>query len=407
MTQGKWRRLSLVLTLAVACNGSPRSAERNDAPRDSHADIANPAQPDKASAQPDKTGALVVEVDGVALKDIKGWYRYGLLTLYTGEDPNNEPGQAVRFWSMPDAPNGQVVRYPGDASGVRGGRMTYEQKLGSDRSGSKELEGAHYELALGKEEGYAVAVTIDAQADAPVRVRARGTITALTRGIKLVGGEVDRSYDHLDTIDYLTRAWIEKHHAAKQFAEHPDHCVITRPGPSAGSTPPPFAACAYVFRDDKGVVGIAKLRLEKRDGRWVEVDEVKPNQLLGAHPIRPPRPEPPSVLEPIALQRFEQKVYAPAGGFQHMREPTFVSCAGGLRPDDQPRCEIRYAVNRDKRDLTETSQLGCEFTTYLFERDAGGAFGISRTLDTSQKYDPRSHQVVPRVPSGECQKKSK
>lgn len=156
----------------------------------------------------------------------------------------------------------------------------------------------------------------------------------------MVGGEVDRSFDHLDTIQYLTRAWVEKNHAAKQFAETPDYCAITRAAQSsAGSTSAPVAPCSYVFRDDKGVVGVAKLWLEKREGRWMEVGEVKPDQLLRAHPIHPARPDPPDVFEPMALARFEREVYAPAGGFQRMREPMFVSCVGGQREDG--RCEIQ------------------------------------------------------------------
>jgi hypothetical protein len=404
MTRGRWRRLSpLALTIIVACSGKQHSEERNDAPHDSHAEVAEPAKRDTPI-----TGALVIEVDGVALKEVKGWYRYGLLSLYTGDDPNNNPGQVVRFWGLPDAPNGQVVRYPGDATGVRGDRMTYENREGSAHSGSKNLEGAHYELALGKEQDYAVTVSVDAEADKPVHVRARGTITAMTLGIKMIGGEVDRSFDHLDTIEYLTRAWIEKNHVAKEFAKTPDYCAIMRAArSSAANTPAPIAACSYVYRDDKGAVGVAKLWFDKREGRWQEAGEVKPDQLLRAHPIRAAAPDSTDVLEPMAAERFEREVYVKRGGFQHVREPTFISCGGGYRPDLPGRCEIRYAVEAENRDLKETSQMGCEFATYVFERDAAGAFRISRALDTSQSYDSRSEQVVPRVLPAECQKKPK
>lgn len=167
------------VALAFACGGAPCSSERSEARRGAQAEVAEVAHEEA------NTHALVLEVDGVALKDVKGWYRYGLLSLYTGDDPNNDPGQVVRFWSMPDVPNGQTVRYPVDDSSIRGGRMTYEKKDRSARLGSQEFEEAHYELVLGKEESYAVTVTVDAEADKPVRVRARGTITAMTRGIKM------------------------------------------------------------------------------------------------------------------------------------------------------------------------------------------------------------------------------
>lgn len=396
MVRGKWRWLSpLVFALAVACGREPRSDAAH----------AAPAQVVVTSAKANARTLLVLEIDGVALQGVKAWYRYGLLSLYTGDDPNNDPGQVVRFWSMPDAPNGQVVRYPGDASSVRGGRVSYEKRDRSARLGSQDLEVAHYEITVGKEEGYAVPVTVDAEADKPVRVHVRGTISAMTRGIKMVDGAIDRSFDHLDTIAYLTRAWIENNHAGKQFAETPDYCGITRAAHSStGSTPAPVAPCSYVYRDDKGAVGVAKLWLEKREGRWAEVSEVKPDQLLRAHPIHPARPDSPDVFEPMALERFEHEVYAPAGGFQHMREPTFVSCVSGQRQDG--RCEIRYSVTPEDRDLKETTQLGCQFATYLFARDAAGAFQITRTLDTSQQYDPATQQVVARVLPMDCRPKS-
>lgn len=61
----------------------------------------------------------------------------------------------------------------------------------------------------------------------------------------------------------------------------------------------------------------------------------------------------------------------------------------------------------ENRDLKETSQLGCQFATYLFARDAAGAFQITRTLDTSQYYDPATQQVVPRVLPMDCRPKSR
>jgi hypothetical protein len=193
---------------------------------------------------------LLLEIDGVTASDVKAWYRYGVLTLYTGEDPNNSVGQAVRFWNLPNAPEEKVLRYPNKEASTFG-RISYEANDPKDRSlniRDKQLKDPHFELALSMPDAYAVKVAIDLQADAPLHVRARGTISAMTRGLKMVNGEVDRTFDHLDTIQYLTRTWIEKHHAPKQIADAADYCMMTR-----GATPN-TAACSFLLLDSRGAL---------------------------------------------------------------------------------------------------------------------------------------------------------
>jgi hypothetical protein len=112
----------------------------------------------------------------------------------------------------------------------------------------------------------------------------------------------------------------------------------------------------------------------------------------------------------MALERFERDVYRPAGGFRRIREPTLFSCGGGQREGEMGWCELRYGVapkDRDLRDTNESQLHDCELASYLFERDAAGAFHIARTLGTSERYDRASQRVVPReLPMG-CRPKSK
>lgn len=392
------------VVLVLACGDAPRRAEPHDTLRAPQAEVVD--------TPPQKPGALVLEIEGIALAEVKGWYRYGVLSLYTGGDPYNDFGQVVRFWSMPDAPNGQILRSPDDPNLRRGRHMTYEKHNPSVSLGSEGLEeGSHYEITLGKEEGYAVPVTINAAADKPVRLRVRGTIAAMTRGIKLIGGAVDRSFDHLDTIEYLTRAWIEKQYGATELSAVADYCMMTNaPRDPTRSNTPQVAACSFLFRGAKGALGVGKLWLEKRDGSWLEVGAVKPDQLLRAHPIHPARPEPPDLFEPMALERFERDVYRAAGGFRRITEPALFSCGGGQREGEMGWCEIPYDVapkDRDLRDVTGPQFDTCQRASYLFERDAAGGFHITRTLGTSERFDRASQRVVPRELPMQCRPQAK
>ncbi len=374
----------------LACD---RAAE----PRQVATPEASPPAPDRLASDGSATGPVVAHIDGERIEGFRGWYDNGILTLYTGRDPNFDYGEKISFWHLPHEPAGQRVRYPAPEGAMQAGQMTYAKHDPAVNLSTQWLKDYAYDLRIGQEKDFLVKVSLEGRAESPVRVQVSGTVGAMTTGIKMVDGVVDRSFDHLDTIQWLTRAWIEERHRPQAIAERPDHCMMENAPKEKPSTPRrQVAACSYLYTDYSSDSAIAKLWFEKQDGQWREVSELQPEQLFRANPIKPPRDRPPWVLAPIAAQRFQETVYAEQGGFKRIAEPALFPCGGGQREGHAGWCEITYPVYPKDRTLGENDAPSCQVVTYVFARDVEGQWGIAKILGTAQKFNRKTQQVTSR-----------
>lgn len=378
------------LLTTLGCN---RSAES----RPASATDPGPSTPEAKAPARSAEGPVVAQINGKRVEGFKAWYQNGILSLYTGRDPNFDHGQKIGFWHLPQQPDGQRIQYPAPDGEMQAGQLTYARKDASGNPSTEWLEDFQYELQIGTEKDFLVEVTLDARASGPVQLQVSGTVVAMTAGIKMADGVIDRSFDHLDTIQWLTREWIRDRHQPTTIAERPDHCMMENAPKDKPSTPRrQVAACSYLYTDEAGEPAIAKLWLEKLDGQWKEVQEIQPEQLFRAHPIKPPRDRPPYVFSPLAAQRFEEKFYARQGGFKRISEPSLFPCGGGQKEGSAGWCEITYPIYPKDRTLGENDPPFCKVVTYVFEQDAQGAWGISKTLSTAQKFNRKTQQVEPR-----------
>ena len=393
------RRLAAFLVTAVFLLSGPGCDSISEPV--AAATAATPTRPEVAK-QPERkrpsAGAVTAHIDGNRIEGFKGWYQNGILTLYTGEDPNFDYGTKISIWHLPQDADGQRIRYPSSDEAHQAGQMTFARKDPKANLSTVWLEGARYEVKLGVERDYRVEIEIEGQAEAPHRITLSGTVVAATAGIRITHGEVDRSVDHLDTIQLLTKDWIRRQHEVERLFDRPDMCWMEQASKKKRSAPRrQVAGCSYLFERRDGGVSVAKLLLEKIDGEWKEVQGLEPGELLRAHPIKPVRERPPYVFSPVAAKRFETDLYGPKGGHLRVREPSSFPCGGGQREGQAGYCEIEYTVYAEDRSSESPESKSCEVVTYLFEQDPQGQWRISRTLDSREKFDRRTQEVVERA----------
>ncbi len=351
----------------------------------------------KAAPAQSATGPVVALIDGERVEGFKAWYENGILTLYTGRDPHFDYGHKISFWHLPHEPDGQQIRYPAPEGSTQFGQMTYARQDLAVNSSTEWLKEFQYDLKLGREADFLVKVTLVSRANGPVDLQVSGEVVAMTAGIKMTDGIVDRGFDHLDTIQWLTRSWISDRYQPKAIADRPDHCMMENAPKKKPSKPRrQVAACSFLFTDETNKLAVAKLWLEKLDGQWKEVGEIEPEQLFRAHPIKPPRDRPPYVFTSMAAQRFESKVYARQGSYMRISEPGAFSCGGGQKEGQSGWCEIQYPIYPKDRTLGENDSPFCQVTTYVFDKNADGEWGISKTLSTAQKFNRKTQTVEPR-----------
>ncbi len=343
-------------------------------------------------------GPVVAEIDGVTVQGFKGWFENGILTVYTGEDPAWEYGQKISFWHMPKKADGQSIEYPARDNSFQAGQMTYSKKDPSVNLSTVWLEEFKYKVTFGKEKDFKVHVTIEGEAAKPHKVKIKGSLVAATAGIKMNNGVIDRSFDHLDSIMWLTKEWTKKNNKVKEFFNTADSCSMENTPKKKRKTPyRQVAACAFLYMDQDGKIRIAKLWLEKINGKWKEIKFLKPTQMFKAHPIKPPfRNKPPYIFSPMAAVKFENEIYARQGGYKRVKEPTTLRCGGGQREDQLGYCEIRYQVYKEDRTNESGQSFDCEVVTYIFKKNNDGKWGVSQTLKTDQQFDRRDQKVHPR-----------
>lgn len=339
-------------------------------------------------------GSLSVQVDGTTFHDFKGFFENGILTLYRGEDPTWNYDRKISFWHMPSDYDGKTVAYPDTKKTFQNGQMSYDKKDPKVNLNIVWLKKFEYTLEFGKEADYKIPVTITSSVTSPNKINIKGKLSVATAGIKMKDGIIDRSFDHLDSIKWLTKDWIKSNKAALVIQDKVETCFMEKVNKSKKKAKKPHrlvAACSFRFTDKTNQSHIAKIWLEKINNQWQVAKAIKEDQLFGAHPIKPPfRNKTPYIFKKISAVEFENTIYQPNGGYKHISEPGLWPCGGGQVGDQPGWCELPYKVYKTDK------KFDCQYVTYIFNKNKEGNWIITQTLGSDQMYDHRKQLIKPR-----------
>ena len=318
------------------------------------------------SANADGENSITVTIDDTAYSDFEAFLTGGILTLFRGKDPVWDYDQNVRFWTIPDQFEETMIIFPDPENPYAHAQMSYDKKDPSVNISSEWLEKFSYKIEFGKERDFKIPITIEGLVSSPKRIKIHGTIVAATAGIRMTDGVIDRSFDHLDSIIWITKDWVRKNTDSISIFEETDICFMEQAGNSSRKDRRQVAACSFLYLDDSSTVQIAKLWLEKLSGKWQVVKKLDPDSIFTASPIKPPfRNSPPYNFVKIAANEFENKIYKPGGGYKNITEPTLWPCGGG-QVDGQPGwCELSYRVYKNEHRTKGSQEFECKYVTSL------------------------------------------
>lgn len=345
----------------------------------------------------DVDNSLSIQINGTNYSDFKGMLEGGILTLYRGTNPNWDYDQNVKFWSMPNDFEGKTFSFPDVNNPYLNRNMSYDKKDPSVNLSMKWLKEFSYKIKFGKEKDFKIPITIDALVSSPQKIRIQGMIIASTAGIKMNSGVIDRSFDHIDSIQWMTKEWIRNNTKSKYIFKRPDACFMEGAAKNSEKARRQVAACSFQYSDESTKVKIVKLWFEKVKNEWQVIKRVKSKSLFTSSPIKPPfNNKPPYIYKVIAAKEFESKIYKPGGAYKRIAEPTIWPCGGGQMAGQSGWCEIRYQVHKQDRDKENDQEVECKYITYIFDKNQKGKWHISKTLDNNMKYDHRKQQIIPR-----------
>lgn len=341
--------------------------------------------------------SLSVQINGTKYSDFKGVLEGGILTLYRGKDPGWEYDQNVKFWSIPKEFEGKEISFPDVKKPYQHAQMSYDKKDPSVNISMEWLKEFSYRITFGKVKDFKIPITIVSSVSNPKKIKIQGMFFAFTAGIKMNNGVIDRTFDHLDSIKWMTKDWIRKNTRSKYIFEKPDVCFMENVGKYRKKPRRQVAACSFQYSDDTQGGKIAKLWFEKINNEWQVTNRLESNSLFTSSPIKPPiRNEPPYIYKNIAAIEFENKVYKPNGSYKRIAEPVLWPCGGGQVGSQPGWCELSYKVYKKDRLKEDSQEFECKYITYIFEKDKKGDWYISKTLDSNMKYDDRKQQIIPR-----------
>ena len=342
---------------------------------------------------------LIVQVNGKNYSDFKGIFKNGILTLYRGTDPTWDYEQYVKFWNIPEDYQDKVISFPDTNKPYLHRNMSYDKKDPSVNLSMEWLKEYSYRIKFGKEKDFKIPVIIDAFVLSPQKIKIKGTIIAYTAGIKMHNGVIDKSFDNIESIEWMTKDWIRKNIKDASIFNHPDTCVMENAVKNSKKAHRQVAACSFLYSDKLSRLKIAKLWFEKIKNEWQIIKRLESNKLFTASPIKPPFSNtPPYNYLKIAAKEFEINIYNPGGTYKRITEPFAWPCGGGQVEEQPGWCEITYLVHKKEREnkAVQQKEYECKYITYLFDKDIKGKWYISKTLDTNMKYDHRKLQIRPR-----------
>lgn len=383
-----------LLTL-TACSESPRPSQ------ESTTRVAAPLQ--KVTSAPASQTAkqpLRGTINDVPLEGFKAAWENGILTLYTGEDPSFKYGTRLILFSVLEETANQSLDIDTAA-------QHHSASIHVNSKEHPELEEIIFspiklEIQSKGEKDYRVPVSMRLVAGKKLDIHLEGEFEIATSGLVAQEGIVDRSHDHIDTIEYVARRHVE--------SRFPDQAVIfdgkqgqwmQNGGKKSNDSPDYVQAGGYaaVFRVDDGPRQISKMQLAKREEIWQVVNELGADQLYAAHPLSAPRRNaPPYIFSPLAARHFEQHYYMAEGGWEKLKEPMLFPCGGGQVEGQKGYCEVNYGVYFQGEIKINGSyrQVKCTTKTYLFKQQ-GEEWMIDQVLPAEKKFDRRTQEIIDRT----------
>jgi len=321
--------------------------------------------------------SLTIQINGTKYSDFKGVLEDGILTLYRGKDPTWEYDQNVKFWSIPNEFNGKEISFSSVKNPYQNAQMSYDKKAPSVNISMEWLKEFSYKIKFGKEKDFKVPITIEGYVSSPIKIRIQGMVIASTAGIKMNSGVIDKSFDHLDSIQWMAKDWIRSNTKSKYIFEKPDACFMEHVSKNSKKPRRQVAACSFQYSNDSPGIQIAKLWFEKINNEWQVINRLESNSLFASSPIKPPfSNKPPYNYKNIAAIEFENKVYKPGGSYKRIAEPVLWPCGGGQIGDQPGWCELSYKVYKKDRVKEDSQEFECKYITYIFEKDQKGGWRI-------------------------------
>ena len=343
----------------------------------------------------DSNNSITVTIEGTEYSDFQAILEDGILTLFRGKEPTLDYDQNIKFWNIPDDFEGKTIIFPNTEKPYDHAQMTYDKKDHSVNLSMEWLKKFSYKIKFGKEKDFKLPITIEAFVSSPKKIKIHGKIIAATAGIRMTDGVIDRTFDHLDSIFWMSKDWIRKNTNSTLIFEKSDACFMESSSKVSKKKRRQVAACSFIYLDDSSEVQITKLWFEKKNGEWQVVKKLDSNRLFASSPIKPPFSNgPPYNYKKIAAIEFENKVYKPGGSYKYIKEPVVWPCGGGQVGNQPGWCELSYTVYKNERVKEDDQEFECKYITYIFEKDEKDIWFISKTLDSNMKYDDRTQKVI-------------
>lgn len=330
-------------------------------------------------------------IAGIDISGFRATITEHVLILYTGKNPGFDYGTKVTLFFAIDGATNQDVDI--DQSHTRTNVHAHFKSKDHGAIDGVVTDGMKIRIVTGEEKDWRIPAQMRFQSTQPVSASFEGVFEIATSGLVATDGVVDRTHDHLDTVQWVARRHVESAHRGKfvTFDSSRVHWMQRAPKKPSKAGRRHAAAYSVVYRVDNGPDRIAKLLLAKDENGWAVDGELAPEQVIAAHPINPPRKNrPPWIFAPRAAAAFERDVYA-ASGWRKISEPSLPTCGGGQGKAHYGYCELRY-----KRLDAKGEDRGCEIATYLFEKDASGEWRVSERLSTAKRFDARGEKVTDR-----------
>jgi hypothetical protein len=369
--------------------------------------------PPQASTSSKKTTTPVVEtppkvlpdhpltgsINNIPLENIKASWENGILTLYTGEDPNFNYGTRLILFFLLKQPANQ-------ARDIDTSKKFQNISIHVNSKEHKELEEIinspiRVRLESGAEKDFRVQARMHLVAGKKLDVRIDGAFEIATSGLVAKNNVVDRSHDHLDTIEYVAKQYIKSIYPnlVIHFESPQMNWMSSGKEPTAnGKGELQAGGYSAMFRAADSPIQIKKLQIAKKDGIWQVVNTLSANQMHSAHALTvPSRNKPPYIFSSIAARHFEKHFYNVDGGWQKIKEPMHFPCGGGQREGQKGFCEVAYGryYKGDYKINGSYQHVKCTAKTYLFVQK-NGKWVIEQILPADKKFNIRKNKIIDR-----------
>lgn len=339
-------------------------------------------------------------INNIQISNFKAKWDNGILTLYTGKDPSFEYGTQLVIFNFLKTPANQELNIDARKKLTS---VSIHVKSKDHKNIRDVIQSAFtIQLTSGQETDFRIPASIHLQATGKTRINIKGHFILATSDLVSHQGIIDRSQDNLATIQYIAKDFVRNSFPKKNI--HFEAAGLswfsnaTQPTKN-GKDKIQVGAYSAIFRVNNGKKQIKKMQLAKRSGKWTVVNTLKENQIHVAHKLTSPRyNRPPDNFVKIAAQHFEKNYYSKEGGWQKIKEPSYISCGGAQVGKQQGYCEVAYGIYYKGKFKINGSyqQTKCTMKTYLFIKK-GNNWEIEKILPATKKFKSRTNEIVERT----------